>query len=71
MKFSFFNNTNQKYPSEQIYFAITGLNASHQTCHLDKNGALIPCNVSDNDAPSEFYKKLQLITMLNSGIFIA
>ncbi|BAZ23055.1 hypothetical protein NIES4073_39430 [Kalymmatonema gypsitolerans NIES-4073] len=51
MKFSFTNNTNQQYPSDQIYFAIIGNNTSGQTCHLDK--------------------KLLLITMLNSGIFIA
>ncbi|WP_375500272.1 glycoside hydrolase family 64 protein [uncultured Nostoc sp.] len=56
MKFSFFNNTKQKYHSDQIYFVITGLNASHQTCHLDKNGVLIPCKVSDNDAPGHLTK---------------
>jgi len=56
MKFSFVNNTNQQYPSNQVYFTITGQNASGQTCHLDKNGALIPCNVSDNDAPDHLTK---------------
>jgi hypothetical protein len=59
MKFSFINNTNQQYPSDRIYFVITGNNASGQTCHLDKNGALIPCNVSDNDAPGHLTKNGQ------------
>lgn len=74
MKFSFFNNTKQKYHSDQIYFVITGLNASHQTCQLDKNGALIPCKVSDNDAPGHLTKngekRIQKIsvTLVNSQL---
>lgn len=56
MKFTFINNTNQQYSSDQIFFVIIGLNASDQNCHLDKNGTLIPCNVSDNDAPGHLTK---------------
>ncbi len=59
MKFSLINNTNQQYPSEQIYFAIIGNNASDQTCYLDKDGTLIPCHVSDNDAPGHLTKNGQ------------
>ncbi|MEH2035688.1 glycoside hydrolase family 64 protein [Nostoc sp.] len=59
MKFSFTNNTNQKFPSDRIHFVITGLNASNQTCHLNKNGHLIPCHASDNNAPDHLTKKGQ------------
>jgi Beta-1,3-glucanase len=59
MKFSFNNNTNQKYSSDQIYFVIIGLNTSGQLCHLDKSGNLIPCNDSDNDAPNHLTKNGQ------------
>ena len=59
MKFSFTNNTNQQYSSEQIFFAIIGRNTSGQFCHIDKNGNLIPCNDSDNDAPGHLTKNGQ------------
>ena len=59
MKFSFVNNTNQKYSSDQIYFAITGKNTSGQFCHVDKSGNLISCNDSDNDAPGHLTKNGQ------------
>ncbi len=59
MKFSFTNNTNQQYPSEQIYFAIIGKNTSGQFCHVDKGGNLVPCNDSDNDAPDHLTKNGQ------------
>lgn len=56
MKFSFTNNTHQKFHSDQIHFVITGKNASNQTCHLKKNGDLIPCDVSDNNKPGHLTK---------------
>ncbi|MEH2250080.1 glycoside hydrolase family 64 protein [Nostoc sp.] len=59
MKFSFVNNTNQKYSSDEIYFVITGKNTSGQFCHVDKSGNLIPCNESDNDAPGHLTKNGQ------------
>ncbi|MEH2250089.1 glycoside hydrolase family 64 protein [Nostoc sp.] len=59
MKFSFSNNTKGKYPSEQIYFVIVGINTSGKFCHVDKNGNLIPCNDSDNDAPGHLTKNGQ------------
>ncbi len=59
MKFSFTNNTNQKYSSDQIYFVIIGKNTSGQFCHVDRSGNLIPCNDSDNDAPGHLTKNGQ------------
>jgi hypothetical protein len=59
MKFSFTNNTNQKYSSDQIYFVIIGKNTSGLFCHVDKSGNLIPCIDSDNDAPGHLTKNGQ------------
>ncbi|MEH2073235.1 MAG: hypothetical protein V7K57_02240, partial [Nostoc sp.] len=59
MKFSFTNNTNHKFPSDRINFVITGQNASNQTCHINKNGDLIQCHLSDNNAPGHLTKKGQ------------
>lgn len=59
MKFSFTNNTNHKFPSDRIHFVITGQNASNQTCHINKNGDLIQCHLSDNNAPGHLTKKGQ------------
>jgi hypothetical protein len=59
MKFSFTNNTGGKYSSEQIYFVIIGKNSTGQFCHVDKDGNLVPCNDSDNDAPGHLTKNGQ------------
>lgn len=59
MKFSFTNNTGGKYSSEQIYFVIIGKNSTGQFCHVDKDGNLVPCNDSDNDAPGHLTKNEQ------------
>ncbi|MEH1836762.1 MAG: glycoside hydrolase family 64 protein [Nostoc sp.] len=64
MKFSFIDETNQSFINNtnqkgEIYFAIIGNNPSGQTCHLDKNGTLIPCDVSDNDAEGHLTKNGQ------------
>ncbi|MEG4960462.1 MULTISPECIES: glycoside hydrolase family 64 protein [unclassified Microcoleus] len=59
MKFSFTNNTGGKYSSDQIYFVIIGKNSTGQFCHVDKDGNLVPCNDSDNDAPGHLTKHQQ------------
>ncbi|MBW4572439.1 MAG: hypothetical protein KME31_31970 [Tolypothrix carrinoi HA7290-LM1] len=56
MKFTFIDETNQSFINNtdgkgEIYFAIIGNNESGQTCHLNKDGDLIPCHVSDNNVP--------------------
>lgn len=56
MKFSFTNDTKHKFHSNEIHFVITGKNASDQTCHVNKNGHLVPCHVSDNNAPGHLTK---------------
>ncbi|MCC5636983.1 beta-1,3-glucanase family protein [Nostoc sp. CHAB 5844] len=64
MKFTFIDKTNQSFINNtnqngEIYFAIIGNNASGQTCHLNKDGDLIPCNVSDNNAEGSLTKNGQ------------
>ena len=59
MKFSFTNNTKGQYSSEQIYFVILGKTSTGQFGHVDKNGNLIPCKESDNDAPGHLTKNGQ------------
>jgi hypothetical protein len=53
------NETRGQYSSEQVFFAVLGLDSSGQFAHLDKGGNLVPMSVSDNDAANHLTKNGQ------------
>lgn len=58
MKFSFVNETNNKYPDDQIHIAIIGKQKGHDEHYrVEQNDALTVCQDSDNDIPGHLEKK--------------
>jgi Beta-1,3-glucanase len=56
MTFNFTNATKGKFPDDQVYWAIIGLNSKGQMCHVDGQGNLVPLTDQDNSAANHLSK---------------